>query len=147
MVWAETIATISLIVSIGSFLLSYRTSLKINKPAISHTITNPPPYKSPKDTTEIKVKNVGTAQARITCVLLKFSWDDDLQLFLYDEESDEEEKGKLYLCSNEEETFHKHLPEPPLGKKEHLTIITEYDKDMEKEDTIELGINWEKSFG
>lgn len=138
MVWVEIIASISLGVSIISLLLSYRTTSKINKPAISHTLTNLPPYKSPKETTEIKVKNVGTAQAKIDCIFLKFSWDNDLELFLHDEQT-EEEKGKLYLSPNEELTFHKNLPEPSLDKKEHLIIITVYDKDMEKEDTIDLG--------
>jgi len=32
------------------------------------------------------------------------------------------------------------LPEPPPERKEQLTIVTVYDNNMEKEDTVELGI-------
>jgi hypothetical protein len=135
---SELIAVIALIISSANLLLYYNFSRKSNVPAIAHYLKNPPPYTSSNNSTEIKVKNVGTSQARINCIYLKFSWDKDLQLFLHDEQTEEEEKCKLFLAPNEKVTFTKNLPEPPMGKKEHIMITTEYNNNMEKEDTIEL---------
>jgi hypothetical protein len=136
---AEVIAVVSLFVSVANLFLYYNFTKKTNKPAINHFLKNLPPYKSQHDTTEIKVKNSGTSQARIRCIFLEFSWDKDLQLFLHDEKVEEEKKFKQYLNPNEEITFFKRLPEPPRDRKEHLVITTVYD-DEEKEDTIELDV-------
>jgi len=82
---------------------------------------------------------MGTAQARINAVFLKFSWDKDLQLFLHDEQIEKEENSRKYLAPNEEFVVQKRLPEPPSDTKEYfLTIKTEFDNTWHKEEKFEL---------
>lgn len=136
---AEILAVISIIVSLGNLYLYYRFSSKSHKPAIKHIIENLPPYNSPEDKSTIRVKNVGTAQATINAIFMKFSWDNDLQLFLYDESDEPEEYTKRFLSPNEEITFRKRLPEPPHQKKDCFLIIkTDFDNTWDKEDKFEL---------
>jgi hypothetical protein len=142
---AELIASISLSVSIINLVLYYRFSSKSNKPAINHFLKNLPPYSSPKETTEIRIKNEGTAEARIRWIVASFSWDKDLQVVLFDD-VELEKKDFLSIAPNEELKYYKTLPEPPSGERQHLTIKTVYDN-REKEDVFELGIRMQKSFG
>jgi len=141
----ELIASVSLGVSIVNLVLYYRFSSKSSKPAINHFLKNLPPYKSPKETTEIKIKNEGTAQARLRSVFLNFSWDKDFQVVLFDEK--DLEYGIITLGPNEEVTYYKTLPEPPFGEKEYIKITTVFDNNIEKEQVFELGMRIQKSFG
>lgn len=133
MQYSDILASLSLIVSFVSIYLSYYFSRKTARPAISYYCKDLPPYANKESETTITVKNVGTARAKINAVSLTFSWDKNLKLFLYDEK---EHKRRYYLSPNEEEIFHKRLPEPPSEKPEILTITTKYDDSEAKQEDI-----------
>jgi hypothetical protein len=143
----ETIAFLSLGVSVLSLViagvsafLNYRFSSKSKVPSINHYLTNLPPYLSKEEKTEIKIRNEGTAQALIRCIFLEFSWDKDWVVHLYDDQDEKEENNELFISPNETIKYYKNLPEPPENSREHVTVTTIYDNDMEKEECFELGI-------
>jgi hypothetical protein len=139
--YGDIISIIALLLSFLNLYLYYSYSKKSVRPTINHVFENLPPYRDDKEETIIKVRNVGTASAKVNAIYLNFSWDKDLQMYLYDEKSGKKgflKTTELYLTPNDEEIFRKRLPQPPQRNRETIKITTKFDDGWSKEDEVRI---------
>ncbi len=136
MSYADIVSSFALVLAIIDLILHFFFSRKTAAPAINYEFQDLPPYMADDETTTVIVANDGTARAKIKKIAMDFSWNEDLQIVLYDMISNQ--KLGPYLNPNEHWSFEKRLPEPNERAMGFITIRTTYDRNSVKEDRFSV---------
>jgi len=113
--YSDIVATIAIIFSFLSFIVSLRT-LEYKNPMIKICTEDLPPYKDKNQNTSITITNQGSAPGIDPEIIISFSWQDGEISHVFDGE---------WIEVNESLKYSARLPEPPSNFKGELKIVIE----------------------